>query len=1654
LLVAATATIPVNLTSGSAAGSCQEINGHQYCVVDVWTEQDTVAPGASVTVHAVVENRGSKTETIVSYLGVRRPSGDKHYPERKKTYDIAVGEQVEIEYTAEIANDAQEGEYDVTVDVWTGNDAEMFDTSGWLQEFSVEEPTTEAVVTGTRAVSGTYAPGDTVPVDVSVENTGDTTHEFYVDASLQRPNGDWVTGEGTTVALQPGDERQLTLGVTVPDDAVDGTYSAGSGVFHTGAKDQQYDYGQDLDAITVEEPTTGATITGTSAESGTYAPGDTVSVDVAVENTGDTTHEFYVDASLQRPNGDWVTGEGTTVALQPGDERQLSLGVTVPDDAVDGTYSAGSGVFHTSAKDERYDYGQDLDAVEVDEPTTDARVLDFETETGPFEPGAAVTVDVVVENTGDTTREFYVDASLQTPGGDWFTGESKTPRLSPGERDRLSLDVQLPDDADEGAYGVGSAIYASATKADRYDQEGTADAVAVEEPTTTARVSHVDAPDGTFVPGETVPVDVVVENTGDTTHEFYVDTSLQRPNGDWVTVDGTTVTLHPGAERSLSLDVTIPDDAADGTYSAASGVFYSGAKDERYDTGQDRDAFSVEAPTTDAAVVSTGAEPGTYAPGDTVPVDVVVENTGDTTHEFYVDASLQRPNGDWVTGDGTTVTLQPGDERQFSLDATVPDDAAAGTYSAGSGVFNSSAKDEPYDTGQDLDAFSVEGLTTGDTVSVEGGWKPLQPKEGDTLAFTGEARNTGPVPLEDAHLQVFVDDEQVATKDLDRIDAGETESADWFGEHTVSGDESTVAFVVSGSDGTGEMGEVARHERTIAPAGSPLEVTLPGQVDTYQSYSEPLSHAVELTNPSDTARTVTLQPVVTTVDGTDQETGARREVTVEPGETRSVTVEWPTDDVSEAGAARLSLQQRDGDTVVATDRASVVWLVPATTAPEVVVENGLTGEAVDSADLSITVLGMSENVKPSIGPSSEIAATQVDSGLFRLDALPDGTLVQVEASRPGYQSSKSSFFVGGGAGASSVELTPKTQTIVQVETWSGETVDDLSVTIEGESYETNANGAIRLGERPIGAELDYAIQGSNEKPYFDQGTFTVTTEGVPHIRVEKLEEPSSSPESDTVVFGRELYEDGTVPGDTRAERVETALSDLTDRGYTSDRLKLLFVREDDGVLAVAVNPALWDQYRDDRAYEILPYADSTAERATIASIKFADDTERVFRRGMREAWAGYLEGSERAVSPDDEITSFVGKSQDVYIDRQSPAYVTARGISVFAGSGVGEAREGWRESDAGQFAVEGGFLLADFTPVTAAASKTGKVGKLAKGAKGKVYGTIGKALARGGTSGKLVKRASPQKLSPAIKRIDDASGQDEAYDAVRRYYDDKGDSASQLVRSGVLTERQVVDAARKGMDLREVQKLKRTHRLSDDAVRRLVRYDIRPSDTRAVIDDGLLAADDVETLTEAIEQSNRLQKSNWQGVMADANTMKRNEAFRKFLKDGWDDRDELTFMEMVKRDDIGTARVEGAIGEIRTAAWYGPENVRDMSRTVDDGEIDIVLRGNRYVEVKNQKRIKMNDDLEAQIETYRQYADGGDVELHLYDTRRMYDENVLDIKETLGSKPNVEVKHRPGGRNTVRQDVLDRDSISRKSVAPVQRGRPAISRAATVPGAG
>jgi len=126
---------------------------------------------------------------------------------------------------------------------------------------------------------GTYRTGDTQQAQVTVENTGNREHTFFVgyitiDPSDGIRNNDDTTG--TTVTLAPSEQRTVSVSWTVEADAPSGTYSAGTAIWkETGDLETRLDREQRTAAFEVITETPTDTPTETPTDTPTETPTDT-----------------------------------------------------------------------------------------------------------------------------------------------------------------------------------------------------------------------------------------------------------------------------------------------------------------------------------------------------------------------------------------------------------------------------------------------------------------------------------------------------------------------------------------------------------------------------------------------------------------------------------------------------------------------------------------------------------------------------------------------------------------------------------------------------------------------------------------------------------------------------------------------------------------------------------------------------------------------------------------------------------------------------------------------------------------------------------------------------------------------------------------------------------------------------------------------------------------------------------------------------------------------------------------------------------------------------------------------------------------------------------------------------------------------------------
>lgn len=142
------------------------------------------------------------------------------------------------------------------------------------------EPRVDAQIVEFDPSNGTYEPGDVVRANVTVENTGEADHTFFVGYGVVGPNGTVYDNDGTTgttVTLTPDETKTVTVAWVVEPDVPPGTYAVGTAVWAESDRDAletRLDEGTDdaTFAVASDETTTtegnddAADITGTVIE--------------------------------------------------------------------------------------------------------------------------------------------------------------------------------------------------------------------------------------------------------------------------------------------------------------------------------------------------------------------------------------------------------------------------------------------------------------------------------------------------------------------------------------------------------------------------------------------------------------------------------------------------------------------------------------------------------------------------------------------------------------------------------------------------------------------------------------------------------------------------------------------------------------------------------------------------------------------------------------------------------------------------------------------------------------------------------------------------------------------------------------------------------------------------------------------------------------------------------------------------------------------------------------------------------------------------------------------------------------------------------------------------------------------------------------------
>ncbi len=521
-----------------------------------------------------------------------------------------------------------------------GYDEDPYDNVYWSSRVRVTAPTDTLETT-----PGTHTYG------FEIENLDSNTDTYNLDVDSSNP--DWTVSAPPSVTVSGGSIETVSVDVTIPPDSSDGDLS--DIILNASSQNGPQN---DEDSMRVTYDHTGSEVIVTGPLNQTETTPGTYTYGFKVENNG-SAYDTY-DLTISSSNGDWTSSAPSTVTVSAGSNKTVNVSVTIPQDSLDGAFSDIS--LDASSQNGTQTHG---DTARIIYDHTGSEVIVTpplnRTENAP----GTYSYDFHVKNDG-VADDTYV-LTVETSNSDWAVGAPSTISLTAGSNQTVSVDVTIPQDALDGEYS-GITLNASSQNGTKTDEAS-------------VRVTYHHIGSDVIVTGpgdanETVPgthsYDFHVKNDGvaDDTYDLTVHTS----NNDWTMDAPSHITVPAGANVSVPVDVSVPQDAFDGDLS-----YVTLNASSQNGTQMDQDTMRVTYLHTGSGVIVT-------SPGETIVTDpglhtysFHVENNGsaDDTYDLAVGTS----NTDWTVDGPFTIYVPAGTNETVYVDVSIPQDAFDGEFS-------------------------------------------------------------------------------------------------------------------------------------------------------------------------------------------------------------------------------------------------------------------------------------------------------------------------------------------------------------------------------------------------------------------------------------------------------------------------------------------------------------------------------------------------------------------------------------------------------------------------------------------------------------------------------------------------------------------------------------------------------------------------------------------------------------------------------------------------------------------------------------------------------------------------------------------------------------------------------------------------------------
>jgi subtilase family serine protease len=683
-------------TPGSAALTIASDDVAPDLVISTLTGPSTGGAGAAITVSETTKNQGNGASgaALVRYYLSSNTSVDAADAVlgAREVPALAVGASSTASVTLSLPGDAASG----TLYVIARADAE--DVVGEVNEannmrYLVLRVGPDLAVTA-LTVPPVASAGATASLTDTVRNQGGgnaagSVTAFFLSSNSLIDAGDVPLGTRAVPALAAGLTHSGTTTVTIPADTTSGIWyvlaraDSGEAVSETyetnNVASRQVQVGADLLVSALTGPATAGagsaiTVSDTTKNQGGAGAGASVT-------------RFFLSADAALGAGDVPLGSRGVVPLAPGVSSAGSTPLTIPVGTATGSYyviaqaDADGAVLETNEANNIgrlfVRVGPDLAVSSVAVPAVTA-------------PGAAFNVTNAVKNQGGgaapaCSARVFLSANSALDAADVALGARAVPPLVAGATSSVVTSVTIPEGTPVGVYYVLVHADALGEVAETTETNNTGFASTRLGPDLSVTVASA-SPVNTGA-GATITVSDTTANSGGaagpaTTTAVYFSANTLLDAGDLLVGSRSVPALPAGGTSAGTTTVTIPPDAAPGTWQLLVVADAAGVAAETNESNNARAAYVRVGPD---LRVSSGAAPSKVTAGTAFSVTDTTANVGGASAaasatRYYLSTNTVFGADDLVLGARDVPPLAAGATSARTVSLTVPPGTAPRTY--------------------------------------------------------------------------------------------------------------------------------------------------------------------------------------------------------------------------------------------------------------------------------------------------------------------------------------------------------------------------------------------------------------------------------------------------------------------------------------------------------------------------------------------------------------------------------------------------------------------------------------------------------------------------------------------------------------------------------------------------------------------------------------------------------------------------------------------------------------------------------------------------------------------------------------------------------------------------------------------------------------